>query len=68
MNSIKDALAVAKSINRYVKKSRAFEGGRAFGVDWPTWYACYPQLAGTFNRAGEIIMGRPGRYMPPYLS
>lgn len=57
-----------KAINRHVRKARIFEGGKAYGVDWPTWNVCYPHLARAFCNAAEVVMGRKGLFMPIALS
>ena len=62
------ARATLKAINRHVRKERIFEGGRTFGVDWPTWCMCYPQLAMTFQRLAEFVTGRKGCFMPAHFS
>ena len=66
---VRAARATLKAINRHVKKEGIFSGGRAFGVDWPTWWTCYPQMAQTFQRCGSILTGREGNFMPrPFAS
>lgn len=32
---------------------RAFEGGRSFGIDWPTLRATYPNTARVMKRINE---------------
>jgi hypothetical protein len=50
------ARALIKSINRHLKKTRAFVGGRQYGIDWPTWCVTFPQLAHAVNEAGHVLM------------
>ena len=66
-NTIAAPMAVAKAINRRVRKHRFFDGGRTFGVDYATWACSYPQMAAEFNRAVEVINGRKGRYLPKFI-
>lgn len=61
-----EARATIKAINRWVRRTRPFEGGRQFGVDWPTWSACYPQTAQVFLRSARAITGRDGLFMPRF--
>jgi hypothetical protein len=60
------AKSVIKCINRRVKKTRPFAGGRRFGVDYTTWNVCYPQTAQLYSKAAEIFYGRTGRFMPRF--
>jgi len=58
--------AIIKSINRWTRKTKPFAGGRTFGVDFATWYVCYPQIAQTYLASAEVITGRKGRFMPHF--
>ena len=58
--------ATLKAINRWVRKYPPFQGGRTFGVDYPTWNVCYPQTAAIFQRCAEIHTGRSGFFMPRF--
>lgn len=60
--------AILKAINRHIRKARFFDGGRQYGVDWPTWSICHPQLARTFRHHAELIAGRTGLFMPAALN
>lgn len=59
-----DAKIIIKSIDKHIRKRRIFQGGRSFGVDYITWRVSYPHLCAMFDKAGEVVMGRPGRYIP----
>jgi hypothetical protein len=59
------ARAIVKAINRRVRRHRYFEGGRLFGVDYPTWAVTHPQMAREFNKAAAVLTGRKGHFMPP---
>lgn len=66
---VKDAMAVAKAINRRCRRQKIFAGGRGFGVDYNTWAVSYPQMAEQFNKAVKVINGgKPGRYVPKGLT
>ena len=62
-----NAKPVLKAINRHLRRHPAFQGGREYGVDHITWSLCYPQMAGAVDQIGEILTGRPGRYVPRAL-
>lgn len=65
-DDIKAAVAIVKAINRRVRRHGFFDGGKAFGVDYNTWVAVYPQMAFEYNKAAEVIQGKPGRYLPRF--
>jgi hypothetical protein len=52
-----DALAVSKSIWRYLH--RALAGGELYGVDWPTLRVLYPQIAKTLKECYRVLEVRP---------
>jgi hypothetical protein len=60
-NTIAAPMAVAKAINRWVRKNLSP------GWDYATWCAVYPQMALEFNKAVEAISGRKGRFLPRFF-
>lgn len=60
------ARQTVKAINRWVRKTKPFEGGRQYGVDYPTWVVTYPQTAQVFRAAAEVLTGRKGNFMPRF--
>lgn len=61
-----EASALIKAINRWVRRTRPFEGGKQFGVDFRTWNVTYPQIASAYKAAATVIAGRPGYFMPKF--
>jgi len=61
-----DHKATLKAINRWARRTRPFEGGMQYGVDWPTWCASYPHIASAFLRSARAITGRDGLFMPRF--
>jgi hypothetical protein len=57
-----------KSVNRWCKRNRVFQGGRCYGVDWPTWYCSHPQIAAFFRATATELLGKEGFYMPIALT
>lgn len=49
-----------------MRKTRPFEGGRQYGVDYPTWIVTYPQTAQVFRQAAEVLVGKQGNFMPRF--
>jgi hypothetical protein len=62
--STTEARVIIKSINRWVRRTKPFWGGREFGVDWITWRVTYPHISAAYQRAAEILLDRDGRFMP----
>lgn len=60
-NTISAPMAVAKAINRWVRRNLKP------GWEYSTWCAVYPQMSQEFNRAVEVINGRKGRYLPKFI-
>ena len=46
---------ICRAINRHLRRRRAFDGGRAFGVDYRTWCISYPHLSRAFSAAAGIV-------------
>jgi hypothetical protein len=61
-----EAKTLIKSINRHIRRKKLFEGGLQYGLDYPTWSFCYPQMSKILNEAAKIITGRDGFYLPKY--
>lgn len=58
------ATTIVKSINKHCKKKNIFQGGKTFGVDFNTWYACHSHLASMFCDAVKVLTGKEGRFLP----
>jgi len=54
------ASAVVKSITRHLRKTREFRGP----WDYATWCVLHPQMATEFSKAAQLLVGRPGRFLP----
>ncbi len=54
----KSAIAVVKSINRYLRKNLVFVGGKSFGIDYNTWVISHPKKAAVVNSCASEILGR----------
>lgn len=64
MTQKQQAKSIIKSITRHLNKTKAFSGGRMYGIDCRTWRACYPQMSFEFQKAAIILTGRNGRFIP----
>ena len=64
--NILEARAIAKAINRHHRRRHTFEGGRQYGIDFPTWSVCYPQTCAVFMRCAQTLTGRKGFFMPKF--
>ena len=60
------AKTLIKAINRRIRRKKLFEGGLQYGLDYPTWSLCYPQMSKVLNQAAKVITGKDGRYLPKY--
>jgi hypothetical protein len=56
------ATIVCKSINRHLRRTHAFVGGRQYGIDFNTWVATFPHLSRMFYQAAKVIV--PGCHRP----
>jgi len=63
MNAI-EAKSTIKAINRHLRRHRVLEGGLKFGLDHITWSICHPHMARMVDKAGQVITGRAGRFLP----
>jgi len=61
----KEEKATIKAISRHLRRNRAFEGGRQFGVDKITYLIIFPQIADVFNRCCNSIYGTKGKFYFP---
>jgi hypothetical protein len=60
-----EARVIAKAVDRHHRRRRTFDGG--YGVDYVTWALCYPRTADILNRAGFVLTGRRGNFVPASL-
>lgn len=60
------AKTLIKAINRHIRRKKLFEGGLQYGLDYPTWSLCFPQMSKVLNQAAKIITGKDGHYLPRY--
>ena len=57
-----EATTLLKAINRRLRRTRAFQGGTQYGIDYNTWCITFPRMARSFTAAARVLV--PGCTRP----